>query len=87
MNASELKKVLQGAVMGNHRELESILELYMPMIEHNSYLYGRLDEDLRRMPASGYLKPAFFEIFCRRVYGTKKLSVFTCVRHPVLPVP
>lgn len=25
-----------------------ILELYMPMIEHNSYLYGRLDEDLKQ---------------------------------------
>ena len=47
MNASEFKKVLHGAVMGNHRDLETILELYMPMIEHNSYLYGRLDEDLR----------------------------------------
>ena len=42
MNASEFKKVLQGA------DLESILELYMPMIEHNSYLYGRLDEDLKQ---------------------------------------
>ena len=48
MNASEFKKVLQGAVLGNHRDLESILELYMPMIEHNSYLYGRLDEDLKQ---------------------------------------
>lgn len=36
------------------------------------------------MPVPGYLKPAFFEFFCRRVYGTKKLSVFTCVRPPVL---
>ena len=34
--------------MGNHRDLETILELYMPMIEHNSYLYGRLDEDLKQ---------------------------------------
>ena len=33
---------------GNHRDLETILELYMPMIEHNSYLYGRLDEDLKQ---------------------------------------
>ena len=41
MNASEFKKVLQGAVLGNHRDLD------MPMIEHNSYLYGRLDEDLK----------------------------------------
>ena len=34
--------------MGNHRDLETILELYMPMIEHNSCLYGRLDEDLKQ---------------------------------------
>ena len=48
MTASEFKKVLQGAVLGNQRDLESILELYMPMIEHNSYLYGRLDENLKQ---------------------------------------
>lgn len=32
MNTSEFNKVLQGAVMGNHRDLETILELYMPMM-------------------------------------------------------
>ena len=41
-------RVQKGAVMGNHRDLETILELYMPMIEHNSYLYGRMDEDLKQ---------------------------------------
>ena len=34
--------------MGNHRDLETIPELYMPMIEHNSYLYDRLDENLKQ---------------------------------------
>ena len=48
MNASEFKRLLQGAVMGNHQDLEIILELYMPMIEHHSYLYGRMDEDLKQ---------------------------------------
>lgn len=55
MNKSEFKKVLQGAVMGSHRDLETILELYMPLIEHHSYLYGRhsylygrMDEDLKQ---------------------------------------
>ena len=24
------------------------LELYMPLIEHHSYLYGRMDEDLKQ---------------------------------------
>lgn len=48
MNESEFKKVLQGAVMGSHRDLETILELYMPLIEHHSYLYGCMDEDLKQ---------------------------------------
>ena len=34
--------------MGNHRHLETILELYMPLIEHHSYLYVRVDEDLKQ---------------------------------------
>lgn len=34
--------------MGSHRDLETILELYMPLIEHHSYLYGRMDEDLKQ---------------------------------------
>lgn len=33
---------------GKSSGLEAILELYMPMIEHNSYLYGRMDEDLKQ---------------------------------------
>lgn len=48
MNADEFRDILQGAITGNYRDLEAILELYMPMIEHNSYLYGRLDEDLKQ---------------------------------------
>lgn len=48
MNAAEFRDILQGAITGDHRDLEAILELYMPMIEHNSYLYGRLDEDLKQ---------------------------------------
>lgn len=34
--------------MGSHRDLETILELYMPLIEHHSYLYGCMDEDLKQ---------------------------------------
>ena len=48
MNISAIKMVLHGAVMGSHRDLETILELYMPLIEHHSYLYGRMDEDLKQ---------------------------------------
>ena len=34
---------------GNHADIETLFELYMPLIEkNNSYLYGRLDEDLKQ---------------------------------------
>ena len=33
---------------GNHADVETLLKLYMPLIEKNSYLYGRLDEDLKQ---------------------------------------
>ena len=29
-------------------EFKTLFELYMPLIENNSYLYGRLDEDLKQ---------------------------------------
>lgn len=42
MNASEFKKVLQGAVLGNHRDLESILELYPGYIHQDPHKpYGK----------------------------------------------
>ena len=34
--------------MGNHRDLETVLELYMPMIEHSSYLHGHMNENLKQ---------------------------------------
>ncbi len=40
--------VLQGAVEGNHEDLEEILKLYMPMIDRYSYLNGKLDEDMKQ---------------------------------------
>ncbi len=40
--------MLEGAVAGNHRDVETLLNLYMPLIENNSYLYGRPDEDLKQ---------------------------------------
>ena len=48
MKPEEFRKILEGAVAGNHTDLERILELYMPLIENNSYLYGRPDEDLKQ---------------------------------------
>lgn len=48
MSKEEFRSILIGAVSGNHKDLEKILELYMPMIEKNSYLNGNLDEDLKQ---------------------------------------
>lgn len=48
MTKEEFRKVLTGAVAGNHSDLEVILQLYMPLIDSNSYLHGQLDEDLKQ---------------------------------------
>ena len=48
MTKEEFKKILTGAVAGNHSDLEVILQLYMPLIDNNSYLHGQLDEDLKQ---------------------------------------
>ena len=48
MNKEDFRSILTGAVSGNHEGLEKILELYMPLIEKNSYLNGNLDEDLKQ---------------------------------------
>ena len=48
MTKEEFRKVLTGAVAGNHSVLEVILQLYMPLIDSSSYLLGQLDEDLKQ---------------------------------------
>lgn len=48
MSKEEFRSILTGAVSGCHEDLEKILELYMPLIEKNSYVNGRLDEDLKQ---------------------------------------
>lgn len=48
MTKEEFYSVLTGAVAGCHENLEQILELYMPLIDRNSYINGRLDEDLKQ---------------------------------------
>lgn len=48
MTKEEFRKVLTGAVAGTHSDLEVILQLYMPLIDSNSYLLGQLDEDLKQ---------------------------------------
>ena len=44
----EFRKSLEGAVAGKHEDLETILQLYMPLINKFSMQYGELDEDLRQ---------------------------------------
>ena len=44
----QFSDALQGAVEGNHEDLEEILKLYMPMIDRYSYLNGKLDEDMKQ---------------------------------------
>lgn len=48
MNKEKFRSVLTGAVAGCQEDLEQILNLYMPLIDKNSYLNGRLDEDLKQ---------------------------------------
>lgn len=48
LTKEEFHRVLTGAVSGNGKDLEQILELYMPLIDRNSYVNGRLDEDLKQ---------------------------------------
>lgn len=44
----EFRKALEGAVAGKHEDLETILQLYAPLINKFSMQYGELDEDLRQ---------------------------------------
>lgn len=48
MSREEFRRILTAAMAGCHEELEQILVLYMPLIEKNSYINGKLDEDLKQ---------------------------------------
>ena len=48
MRAEEFRKILTEAVAGNHQALESLLRLYMPLINNHSYINDKFDEDLRQ---------------------------------------
>ena len=48
MSSDEFRQTLERAVAGNHEALERILEMYMPLIDHNSIINGQLDEDCRQ---------------------------------------
>lgn len=42
------RSILEGAVAGDHDDLETILKMYEPMIRKYSTWNGRVDEDLRQ---------------------------------------
>ena len=48
LSNEEFRVMLEGAVAGRHKDLEILLELYMPLINRYSMLNGKLDEDLRQ---------------------------------------
>lgn len=48
MTKSEFAAILQGAIAGQHDDLERILELYSPLIEKHSYCQGAYNEDLHQ---------------------------------------
>ena len=48
MTNEEFSQILAQAVSGNHSALESILELYMPLINKQSVIDGCFDEDCKQ---------------------------------------
>ena len=98
MTKEEFRKVLTGAAAGTHSDLEVILQLYMPLIDSNSYLLGQLDEDLKQYyscilrltfqnSASEHVRPRITpgpNFFLQEATKTKMRCVFICVRPPVL---
>ena len=49
MNAHEFRDTLERALSGDRTALETILLLYMPLINRYSRIDGELDEDLRQL--------------------------------------
>ena len=48
MNDIDFYTILQGAVSGSHKDLESILVLYESLIRKYCYFNGKYDEDLHQ---------------------------------------
>lgn len=48
MNDIDFYTILQGAVSGSHKDLESILVMYESLIKKYCYFNGRYDEDLHQ---------------------------------------
>lgn len=48
MNDIDFYTILQGAVSGSHKDLESILVMYESLIRKYCYFNGKYDEDLHQ---------------------------------------
>lgn len=48
MTPQEFRELLIRAVNGEHRALEEIFSLYMPLINQYSMINGKLDEDCQQ---------------------------------------
>lgn len=46
MTQQDFKNILNGAIQGDRKALECLLNLYQPLIRKYSYVNGRLEEDL-----------------------------------------
>ena len=48
LSAEEFRKVLESAIAGNKNDIETIIDLYLPLINRFSVINGVIDEDLRQ---------------------------------------
>lgn len=48
MYSQKFKDILERALSGCNEDIEILLKLYEPLINKNSFLYGKWDEDLRQ---------------------------------------
>lgn len=48
MNASEFRKLLSCAIVGDKKAIEEILCMYMPLINRYSVVDGKVDQDLKQ---------------------------------------
>lgn len=48
MTANEFRKLVEETIAGDQDALVKVIDLYMPLINRNSVIDGRLDEDCRQ---------------------------------------
>ncbi len=48
MTSEKFANLLSASISGSEAAIEKIIELYAPLINSNSILYGKQDEDLRQ---------------------------------------